>query len=85
MDARRGLTLDEAAAPLSFTVEATVLLSFALPRGDCSGVSIERRECASSPLEPFFSHEGRFCERRECHAVRDIFLVKGIANLRIFP
>ena len=40
MDARRGLTLDEVAAPVSFTVETTVLLSFARPRGDCSGVSM---------------------------------------------
>ena len=43
MDARRGLTLDEAAARVSFTVETTVLLSFALPRGDCSAESVHRR------------------------------------------
>ena len=82
---RRRSTTNEVAARVSFTVETTVLLSFALPRGDCSGVSIEAPGGASSSFEPFSSHEGRFCERRECHAVRDIFLVKCIANLRIFP
>ena len=38
--AARGLTIDEVAARVSFTVETTVLPSFALPRGACSGVSM---------------------------------------------
>ena len=38
--ARRGLTIDEVAARVSYTVETTVLPSFALPRGSCSGVSM---------------------------------------------
>ena len=42
-DARaRGVALfiDEVAARVSYTVETTVLPSFALPRGSCSGVSM---------------------------------------------
>jgi hypothetical protein len=58
--ARRGLVIVEVAARVSFTVETTVLLSFALPRGDCSGVSIERRECASSSHGPFL-RRSRLC------------------------
>ena len=38
--ARRGLTIDEVAARVSYTVETTVLPSFALPRESCSGVSM---------------------------------------------
>jgi hypothetical protein len=34
------LFIDEVAARVSFTVETTVLPSFALPRGACSGVSM---------------------------------------------
>jgi hypothetical protein len=41
MGAGGGLVIVEVAARVSFTVETTVLLSFALPHGDCSGVSIE--------------------------------------------
>ena len=35
--ARRGLTIDEVAARVSYTVETTVLPSFTLPRGSCAG------------------------------------------------
>jgi hypothetical protein len=58
MDARRGLTLDEAAAPLSFTVEATVLLSFALPRGACSGVSMSAESVHRRRLNHFPATRG---------------------------
>ena len=41
--AGRGLIIDEVAAPVSFTVETTVLPSFALPRDCCSGVCMGLR------------------------------------------
>ena len=39
--ARRGSLIDVAAARVSFTVETTILPSFALPRGACSGAGLD--------------------------------------------
>ena len=47
--ARRGLSIDEVAARVSFTVETTVLPSFALPRGACSGVSVSAGSWVLAP------------------------------------
>ncbi len=46
---RRGLVIDEVAARVSFTVETTVLPSFALPRGSCKWEGFDLVLCVFQP------------------------------------
>jgi len=52
--AESGLLIDAVAVRVSFTVETTVLPSFARQRGACSGVSMSAGRASSSHV-PFFS------------------------------
>jgi hypothetical protein len=77
-----GFDIDDVAARVSFTVETTVLLSFALPHGDCSGVSIERRECASSSHGPFL-RRSRLCIQQTAAAPPESWVKPEVDTPRV--
>jgi len=79
--AESGSLIDEVAVRVSFTVETTVLPSFARQRGACSGVSMSAGRASSSHV-PFFSRAAASQGSMAVSAVQAQRVVRSSMRLR---